>query len=376
MLIVLDDRTFEPPLPDMADGPVTFVVMSGVGHAQFLPSPIVFPGSQIMDTSFFEMCRSWLETQPGMKPWDAGCTRAWQQLTRWLEEYSQTIGSKPIQANQPHSAPYLRRLWNCWSYHWRSASEIVPAGRIDGLEVANRIRGGKGYFRGGLLGGDVLRDVVLAEAVIQKNESALQHLEREYKDYCLRQGKSLASFPNAEDWWYLLLDKLAGFTQAPGKLASFSGRCGLQNWLGTVVRNWMRDRLKKDRLQTTGSGKDLAELAITEHPEQFLISEECRHLWVELLQRTLASLEARDRLLLRLRFAQGLTGKETAAILGIHPGNVSRREQRVLEHLRQRLQSAEVLDRSDYRECLQHLLTGKEGIGFAQALVEALEEKP
>jgi RNA polymerase sigma factor (sigma-70 family) len=67
------------------------------------------------------------------------------------------------------------------------------------------------------------------------------------------------------------------------------------------------------------------------------MSIECRTLLTNLLQGALAELRPEDRLLLLLAFVEGLEGRQIAGVLGIDPGNVSRRKARALEALRQRL---------------------------------------
>ena len=93
----------------------------------------------------------------------------------------------------------------------------------------------------------------------------------------------------------------------------------------------------------------------------------------------LTGLEAADRLLMRLRFVEHCSGKETAVILGIHAGTLSRREEKVLESLKRNLQVRQHADakrQAEYTDCLRHLWQAGAQVEFAQALVNVLSERP
>lgn len=295
-----------------------------------------------MDIDLFEPSRSWLAMQPGLDPWPAGCAELWRQIESWVEAYAREMCVKTIDARHPQMLIHVRKVWVCWSYHWQMAAAQEAGNRIDGQLVAKSIKAGRGYSGAGRLGGDVIRDVILAQAVVDKDDKSLRILEHDYKEYAIRQGRSMDRTLDEEtDWWYRLVDKLAGYTEPPGKLAGFSGRCGLQNWLGTVVRHSVYDQARRSKIALP---IDAAKSAAQRTAEANLVSEECRRLWIDLIRRGLNQLEAVDRLLLCLRYGEGLTGKEAAALLKIHPGNVSRREEKSLEMLRECLTTMEKAD--------------------------------
>lgn len=354
----------------------------------------------MISPDLFKADRSWLALQPKMDPWEEGHAMLTEQMTTWLAEYSLPLCAAAVTARHPDCGSYVQRLWGCWSHHWRSAAQAAPAGRIDGWEVAERIRSGRGYDGKGRLGGDPLRDVVLAEAVRRHEDKATRCFEAEYYDYAVRQaGRVAPAFAACPDWWNDWMDLLAGYSRPPGKLASFAGKCGLQNWLGTVVKNFVRG-LPPPAGGPAGldaeAGTELAPadqdgsyarafppggptgLGQSGGPDQEVISEECLRLFRELIAEALAGLKAEDRLLLLLLFVQDLQGKEAARILRIDPGNVSRRKERALDGLRDILEQREAGSRErpqKYRDCLQHLLaTRADRSSFGRLLFDALQE--
>ena len=128
----------------------------------------------------FADSHTWLRRQPGMRPLDHGLAMLTEQLHQWVAEYSTGLCENLVTTSQDSYVTYARRLWTCWSYHWKQAIAGAPRGRIDGDKVACQIRAGCGYHRGGRLGGDPLHDVVLAVAMTYKDNRATAQFEKEY----------------------------------------------------------------------------------------------------------------------------------------------------------------------------------------------------
>jgi hypothetical protein len=123
--------------------------------------------------TIFDGDRHWLERQPGMNDWETGCARLEAQLTQWLSDYSRAFCASTIGPDHESHRRCLERLWKCWSDHWQSALEAHGVERFDGGEVSASIRAGRGYKGAGQLGGDPLRDIVLAESVTRGDERSI-----------------------------------------------------------------------------------------------------------------------------------------------------------------------------------------------------------
>jgi RNA polymerase sigma factor (sigma-70 family) len=232
----------------------------------------------------------------------------------------------------------------------------------------------------GQLGGDPLRDVVLAEAMLQGEPSALAAFSREYRQFAVGQAAKLQPrFRSDDDWWHDLLTELQGQLKPPGKLARFHGRCSLRNWLGTVVRNFLYTRISQSTREgahtvpiDADDGREIG--AGDEGPEQILISRECHDLLAQRVRQALDILDAEAAALLQLLFVEQLPGKEIAGLLGIHPGNVTRRKEQALRSLESALRENPTRSEA-FAACLEHLLATDGRRDFAAALFDALAVK-
>lgn len=345
--------------------------------------------SSSVDLVIFDADRGWLENQVCMRPWDAGCTMLAEQLDGWLNEYwrKRVAGDGP--ATMPNREAYLARLWQCWRHHWQAAANEAPDGEVDGLEVAESIRDGRSPVGHASLGSDPLADVVMAQAVLDQNEAARRKFHDGYRDFALGlAGRIAPRLAGDESWWSDLVSKLAGDLDPPGKLTQYKGRCGLQNWLGTIVRREALNSVRADHASSgrtaaagahrgfveAGEGDSRVQATTSEAPEHSLISRECRDLFVRLISKAMNCLPADDRLLLAMLLVDERPGTQVASILGIHPGNVTRRRGAAIERLQRELAKAGA-GTSSYEPCLEQLLTGSERASFADLLATALRSR-
>jgi RNA polymerase sigma factor (sigma-70 family) len=329
-----------------------------------------------MAMELFEEDRSWLQQQPGMSPWENGCSRLVQQLDAWLEEYCGGFGSRlPVGAGR---IDYQRRLWHCWRHHWQDAT-LTSEGKADGRKVAEQIRQGRGFKKNGQLGGDPLRDVVLAQAVQLKDEGALALFAQEYQGFIVAQARRFEpAGQDATPGWNDLLIELGGYLRPPGKLERFTGACALRHWLRTVAQRWFLSRRTKEKRTTSLDEMMMPPAdAATEKQEIFLITPECLQLFKKRVAETLLELSDRDRLLLLLKFVDGLQGKDIARVLGIAAGNVSRALEKALLALREALElPAKEFESGQqaFADCLAHLLEPGQRRSFGEMLFQALKE--
>lgn len=276
------------------------------------------------------------------------------RLAEWRHRYSLEILATPLSDGHPEAEAYEARLWACWQHHWRQAWEAQREVRLGdgvamlavGQRVADRLVAGRNPGGSGALGGNPLRDVVLAEGVTRGDEAATRRLLDEYQSLLERQaGKVDAYFAQRpEEWWNEFVDTLAGYTSPPGKLTRFVGRCGLGPWLRVVVSNYLR---RRPLPRSSAVAEEAGEL-----PPDAVLVDECRRALEELLSDAIRSLHDLQQRVLLLLFAEGLTSRQAGRLLGIDASNVVRRRDRALASLR------EDLDRkagATARDCLGQL---------------------
>ncbi len=256
---------------------------------------------------------------------------------------------------------------------------MATGNKADGRRVAEQIRQGRGFKKNGQLGGDPMRDVVLAQAVQLKDERALAVFAQEYQPFIVAQARRFEPMgQDATPSWNDLLIELGGYLRPPGKLERFTGACALRHWLRTVAQRWFLTQRSKEK-RTTSLDEMLMPPADTATAQQeiSLITPECLQLFRNRVSATLLELSDRDRLLLLLRFVDGMQGKDIAGVVGVAPGNVSRALDKALLALREALESpARELKggQQAFQDCLAHLLDPRERRSFGEMLMEALQE--
>ncbi|MBI1902420.1 MAG: hypothetical protein HYS13_15065 [Planctomycetia bacterium] len=299
-------------------------------------------------------------------------------MERWIGDYSRRYCETTVDPTANGYGRYLCRLWSCWSYHWRMAAESAGNRTVDGRHVAERLVSGQGFSGKGDLGGDVLHDTVLAQALLLGERQAIAHFEDAYRAVLLKQMRRVSpAVADDPQTWPRFLDKLlVGCPDPPGKIARYQGRSGLRHWLGTVARCFAVDMLRELRSATPPTEEYRPTDALAPALDETAMSRECLELWQGILRKAVGSLRAEQRLLLCLVFEQGLPGKQVAQVLRIHPGTVSRQRQAAEDALREEVEriSEERGRRESYQDCLRELLHGPERMSFAQLLIEALRE--
>ncbi len=320
--------------------------------------------NEARNVGLFESDRCWLEDQPGMQPWDHGCDGLEATLERLLKEYAAALHDRPVTRDHPRYLRYLGALWQCLRHHWKTARD-AHARPVGCDEVVEHLRRGRGFRRGRQLGGNPLRDVILAQAVLIETEENKArpstrrrngnggHAERasnlfaaEFYDFAVRQAgtvhASLARRP--EVWWGTFLADLWGYRKnGRGKLNGFKGMCGLKYWLGTVVKNFARN-LMRSRNAAAGNCVPWDDASTPEPSDRLAPVIESMPRW-STLQRvvddSLRQMDAGDQALLYLRFVHQISQKQIAHLLDVDPGNVSRKEtgrkDRARNHLRKNI---------------------------------------
>lgn len=304
----------------------------------------------------------WLSAQPGMSPWPDAVGRVVTQLERWVKQYTTQLGVTAA------GLGIGAALWGCWAHHWRTAVEVrnEPA---DGWQVAAEIEAGKGRRGRGQLGGNVIKDVILAHAMLAKDNTAIRRFEADYKESVVRQVGAVRRFARDDEaWWNDLLAVLVGVHREgkAGRLAAFRGLSGLTPWVVTVAVRFLSDRAPNSTgveldVEPAGPNPGKAGLALP------MLSEECLGLLTARVRAALQALDQDQRLVLKLAYVDRRPGQDIARVLGIHPGNVTRRRQDALTDLQGRLADGPG-DPEAIGDCLRDLMAG----GRRQDLAETL----
>jgi RNA polymerase sigma-70 factor len=130
-----------------------------------------------------------------------------------------------------------------------------------------------------------------------------------------------------------------------GKLSSYNGRGSLNGWLRASIAHAAIDRFRKFRKQV--SLDEMAEQGnVPEAPNpdpEITVEDRMDSHWAPVLARSLekelAGLEARDRLLLSLYHVYGIPLKKIGARFGVHEATASRWLERVRQQVRKRVET-------------------------------------
>jgi RNA polymerase sigma factor (sigma-70 family) len=310
--------------------------------------------------------QSWLTHQPGTTPWPDAAARILARLDGWTTRYTRDLG-----APRPPTEDFARAIWTCWAHHWRTAVEVT-GGPADGWAVATEIESGTGRRGRGQLGGNVIRDVVLARAMTLHDNTAIARFEADYKGPIVRQVVAVRRFArHEEDWWNELLAELVGATgkDRPARLTRYNGRSGMVPWVVTVAVRFLCDR-KGDRAFAGLTEDAVAAPAASTAPGVEVLTAECLDLLAGRVRAALAGLDAKQRLVLKMAYVDRMSGQEIAGVFRIHPGNVTRLRQDALQALQTTL-AGRAGDEA-VGDCLRDLFAGGQRRDLADALFEVL----
>ena len=330
----------------------------------------------------FDQDRHWLKRQNGMSSWEQGCAAQLDHLNRWIAGCAKDLGMRIPQTNHQ---TYRNRLWACWGWHWQSAMEAAGADRFDGQEVAASIQAGRGYTGKRNLGGDPFRDVVLAEAVCQRDEVATRIFAAEYRGLAIGVARKFSpkSMADLDEWWHdFFTCHLAAFDrEGDGALAKFQGRCALSHWLPMVVKMYIRGKARQQtrrREHPDAGGGNNDEGGAREReaePDPGAEEADCLRLFRRVTSAALAALKPRQQTVLRHVFYDGRVQKEIAKAIGVAEGRLSHIKSTALQHLLEAMHetAAEAERWQGFKDCLMLMLQQRNAAYFGDVLMRALK---
>jgi RNA polymerase sigma-70 factor, ECF subfamily len=152
-------------------------------------------------------------------------------------------------------------------------------------------------------------------------------------------------------------------TEAELRIAGYSGQAELRSWLKVVTTRYMLSRIEAQKPEDPIDDRLLEGMRIgTNTPEYQMQREESRGHFKRAFSESVAALGARERQILRLAFAEGLTIDDLGALYGTHRTtafrNLKQASERLGAELRARLREALKLNDGEYDRWCESLRSG------------------
>jgi len=194
------------------------------------------------------------------------------------------------------------------------------------------------------LGSLHLKDLALAAACEQGLDLAWEHFVREYRPALYRAAQAIARSGDPRELADSLYAELYGVrdhgSARPSLFRYFHGRSALATWLRAVLAQRHVDRIRAarrfDPLPADDESSALESPAVPTDPR----ARPCADLIRSALTSAVAGLHARDRLRLRLYYAQEMTLAQIGQLLEEHEATVSRNLARTRKHVRSAIEEA------------------------------------
>jgi RNA polymerase sigma-70 factor, ECF subfamily len=187
-------------------------------------------------------------------------------------------------------------------------------------------------------------DTEIVRRVLNGDVNAFESLLIRHKNTVLTIVKKHVPYNDVEETTHDV------FLRAYQSLPSFKGKSGFIRWLSSIAVRTCYDFWRKTYRSRevpmsalTEKHQTWMEKVITEQSEQAIIEKGSQDEAMELLDWALGRLSAEDRMVIKLVYLEGLSGKEAADLLGWSVANVkvrcfrSRKKlEKIFEELRQR----------------------------------------
>jgi RNA polymerase sigma factor (sigma-70 family) len=217
-------------------------------------------------------------------------------------------------------------------------SDTMEGPLIQLEELIERLKEGRPVY--GPVGVDLLREVILVEAVLQCDHRAAELFLAEFRPTIEKTLFRVGGNRAVQELDDIVNDLLVPRDSKPPRLDNFHGKAPLETWLRTVVRRLWTDRARRNlKSREDGKGKlvDLDDTVQTDpnpSPEELA---EYHDLWergadliVRLFLDVFASVADRDALLAwQMVCLERIPQKDVAGLFQCHPSTISRYRERV-----------------------------------------------
>lgn len=285
--------------------------------------------------------------------------------------YSIDVCEKEVDPPHEHFTEYREFLFVCIQFHAEQAGKV---GAIE-IDIIHPLQEGRSPIDGSSLGGNPLRDGVLATAMLTKETKAVLVFEEDYfaylKEIAYRVQVRFGNDPH--EWWNEFLDFLAGYTSSNGKLRNFQGKCALRHWLRVVLWNFLRSLLRRE--PSTITAAELSEdIPMQESSVKKIELQESIEVFRSLVREAVKTLTHRERLLLSMIHIDKVRKKDIAAVFQVHPGQIGRWEEAAIAQFRSELDTRleNLRDKNIHEELMGGLVNTPKD--FAEAFCDILKQ--
>jgi len=130
-----------------------------------------------------------------------------QQLQTWLDEYYPPLNGRVGAGPRRRTHRLSQTAVGLLAVALAGGDRRGDGTAVDGWRVAERVRAGRGAEKGKSLGGNPLRDVILAEAVLRGADEAKIPFQSEYRAILMSQfARIVPAIRGFEDDWWRQLD--------------------------------------------------------------------------------------------------------------------------------------------------------------------------
>ena len=213
-----------------------------------------------------------------------------------------------------------------------------------------------------LINGLHTSDLYLTFACAKPSDTAWERFDHLYQAFISRVAKRCMFNPDAAR---AVSDSILGRLFLPdasgrSRIASYEGRCSLAAWVSAVINNKALNahRRYKD-LESLESLPDIPDHAVLRKIEAVVRAHRYESSVRDSFIGASESLSDRERLVLSLRYEDGLKCIEIAGILGVHPSTITRQLPQICEKLKDEtvsiLASKHRLNSTAIEECLDDI---------------------
>ena len=205
-------------------------------------------------------------------------------------------------------------------------------------------------------------DLYLSVACAKPSDLAWERFTLLYEAFI---GKVARTATSTDDAAHAISDRITGHLFLPdgsgcSRIGSYEGRSSLAAWLSAVINNEaIKEQNRCNRLEQLESWHDEVDYPVRQNIDAALRENSYTSLVLDSLAVAGESLSEQERLILALRYEDGLQCYEIAGILGVHPSTVTRRLQHVYDKLRGKtistLESKHQLGQIAIEECVDDI---------------------